>query len=125
MLVYGRKNDTKTMPELTLLGEAPLGVFRVNRAGGPSSAVNCLQQIVKTCTFVAGTIFLQTSDFTYTMEQMIIAVKRMNRADFDILKGRYLLIPEKRRSAFESAFLRVSTLLVNNVMKDVGKVKGL
>ena len=123
-LAYFRKNDTKKLSPPTLSGLLPR-VYRVNPGGGPRSAAMCVQKICKTLSFIAGTIFMQTSDFEYSMEQLTEAVKSLSAESFNMLKGKFLLKAKKERTDFECAFLRVSTILASNVPKDVGKVTPL
>jgi hypothetical protein len=126
VIAYFRKTDFTDVCQPQLFGCDPVKVYRINYAGGARTAVQNIQQISKCWALAMGNIHIQTDDEDeFSMEALTDMVRKMSKEDFDNVKGRFTLKPAKKRSEFESAFLRIASILQSYVQCKHGKTEPL
>ena len=121
LVLFARKSDTKRLSMPTLFGDGPRVCYRLVATGRRGDGMATSIQNLMSC-FVAasgGIYFQRGGEENYSIQQFEAAVCRMQPSDFHTLVATFKLVPQKKRSDFQSAFLRVATHLQSKLPLEV------
>jgi len=121
LVLFARKSDTKRFSMPTLFGDEPRICYRLAAAGRRGDGMASSMENLMSCFVEAssGMFFQRGGEENYSIQQLEAAAARMQPSDFHTLVATFRLIPQKKRSDFESAFLRVATHLQSKLPLEV------